>query len=40
MEEGKKLAIHKHGREVELRTVEKPPGVTPYDGLYGEATYA
>ena len=37
MAEGKKLAIQKRGREVELRTVEKPRGGTPYDGLYGEA---
>ena len=29
MAEGKKLAIHKHGREVELRTVEKPLGLLP-----------
>ena len=29
MAEGKKLAIQKHGREVELRTVEKPQGLLP-----------
>ena len=29
MAEGKKLAIHKHGREVELSTVEKRPRVLP-----------
>ena len=29
MAEGKKLAIHKRGREVELRTVEKPLGLLP-----------
>ena len=29
MVEGKKLAIQKRGREVELRTVEKPRGVLP-----------
>ena len=29
MAEGKKLAIHKHGRAVELRTVEKPLGLLP-----------
>ena len=29
MAEGKKLAIHKHGREVELRTDKKPRRVLP-----------
>ena len=36
MAEGKKFAIHKHGREVELRTIENPRGLLP-DDLHGEA---
>ena len=37
MGEGKKLAIHKNGREVEPQNCRETPTGTPYDGLYGEA---
>ena len=40
MAEGKKLAIHKNGREVEPQNYRETPAGTPYDGLYWEATYA
>ena len=37
MAEGKKLAIHKNGLEVEPQNYRETPAGTPYDGLYGEA---